>query len=304
MKYYYPTFLIVLLLNHTILGQEVKELDFVIENQYHNTYNTKLEDGTSINFDLTFTDEELGIDICYSMYHGYRFVEGEYTSSKGEKNSLIGLYNFDTLKLYVISDTDLNSSGLRCGMLTRYGDDTKEIAYAEKFQFTGIGFNEWINGTDTMKVDPIDDFKDDLVETSIYIKKGNGEKMDIKYAIKDTHYDFLYPYSELVFQECYEEDNEINLLLVKHNHYSCWNEYESMVQLTFDRSTYELIGNKRYMISKCEKFATDFWGENKEDNKIYNIYSYGFVDGKEKKEEKVGSFSLNKAKVTILEKWM
>ena len=194
-----------------------------------------------------------------------------------------------------------SNSGIKCGngLISKWGE---EVKFAERFMFTGSGSNTWSCKT-TQSVGGIFSSQDDLVKKSMFVALEDGRNLDLMPAITDQHMDLLFPHSNLYYSKCFTSGNQINILLVKQNEYSCWNEYQDMIYLSFDKNTFEVIESKRYQISKCDKLACDFMESKHEDNRTYDIYEYGFEDGGDSREVLVGQFQIEKAKVRILKKW-
>jgi hypothetical protein len=286
-------------------AQESKELDLVIKSELNREFHTTIEGKGDITLNLTFSEEELGVDPCYSMLHAVRSVQGWYSfdSTPDERvNFSGGALILDTIYLYV-GVNGKGDSGLRCGKWIDFENGGQEIEFTERFMFTGSGSNEWFDNKTVSPVNPIFSSQDVLVEQFIYVSMEDGTKLDLMPIIVDHHGDLLYPYSHLYYKKCFATDEVINVLLVKYNEYSCWNEYQEMIHLSFDKKTLELIDSKRYQISKCDKLACSFMDSAHEDNKIYDIYSYGSSGGTEIKEVLVGQFKIEKAKVHIMKKW-
>lgn len=288
-------------------AQETKELDIVFQSELNKEFHTSIEGKGNITLNLTFSNEDLGVDECYSMYHAVRWVEGWYSfdAIPGAKTPFSGgILNGDTMYLYVGVTID-GDSGMRCGKWIDYENGEQEIEFTERFMFTGSGSNEWFDNKSSSIVEPIFSSQDDVVEEFIFIQMEDGRSLDLMPVIKEKHYDLLYPYSHISYKKCVVTDKVINVLFMKYNEYSCWNEWKAIINLSFDKNTLEIIDSKRYEVSRCDKIRTDFAPlENPhQDTNVYQIYQYGYEDGAEIPEKVVGSFSMKNAQVQVLEKW-
>jgi hypothetical protein len=298
--------LLIVLTTVSLHAQEAKELDLVFKSELNREFHTTIEGKGAITLNLTFSKEDLGVDECYSMHHAVRLISGWYSfdTNKDEKIVLSGgIFSWDTMYLYVGVD-NLGESGIRCGKWIDYENgEEQEIGFTERFMFTGTGSGEWFDNKTTLSVNPIFSTQDDIVEKFIYVLMEDGTKFDLKPIIMDKHWDLLYSYSNLYYKKCFTNDNTINVLMVKYNEHSCWNEYQVMIHMSFDKNTLEVIDSKSYQISKCDKLASDFMESDHEDNKTYNVYAYGLEDDGEMDEALVGQFQIKEAKVRVMKKW-
>ncbi|NQY05092.1 MAG: hypothetical protein HRT68_02530 [Flavobacteriaceae bacterium] len=290
-------------------AQYKQELDVLFKNESENVFHTTIKGKGKITLELRFLEEEVNVDPCYSIHHAIRSVEGRYFY-KGKKNKSIKLQgglSLDTLYLYAGIDRKLENTGVTCGKLVTYeNDQEREVDFSERFMFTGSGMNQWFDNSATRVVAPIFSSEDSLVKKTIKVVLDDGRKLDLTPAIQKDHWDVLYPHSELLYKKCVVTDTSIRVLLIKHNEYSCWNDYASMIQLTFHPMSLKQIGSQRYEISRCDKLATDFdfmAGEAIEENKRYKVYSYGSEKKGGSELQLEGSYCIKEAEVVILEKW-
>jgi hypothetical protein len=287
------------------------ELDIVIKSERHRVLHSRIQGRGPVTFELTFTDKEAGSDTCYSMYHSHRLVSGWYhaDSSEDSRIPLTGVYTLDTLTLYAQGDATPTSLGVHCGELIDYNNDEKEVAYKEKFVFTETGASLFSSGSTARAVEPIHDFKDDLVDTSVLLVNPDGEEIDLTGFIEGGLWDILQPQSDLIYKKSYRRDNEVSVLLINHNDYSCWNDYTSATQIRFNADTLEVVENEMYFIARCDKFSTDLLYEDSThtpvvEDRIHSVYSYPEGDGSSERDGTlIGSFTVREARIQILEKW-
>jgi hypothetical protein len=217
-------------------AQHKQELDVLFKDESEKVFHTTIQGKGKITLALRFLKEEVNVDPCYSTHHANRPVEGRYFY-KGKKNKSIklqGVLSLDTLYLYAGIDRKLENTGVTCGKLVVYeNDQEREVDFSERFMFTGSGMNQWFDNSSTRVVAPIFSSEDDLVKKTIKVVLEDGRKLDLTPAIQKDHWDVFSPHSELVYKKCVVSDTSIRVLLIKHNEYSCWNDYASMIQLTF-----------------------------------------------------------------------
>ena len=287
------------------------ELDIVIKSERHRVLHSRIEGRGSVTFELTFTDKEAGSDTCYSMYHSHRLVSGWYhvDSSEDDRIPLTGVYTDDTLTLYAQGDEAPASSGVRCGVLIDDNNDEKEVEYKEKFVFTEAGASLFSSDATARTVEPIHDFRDDIVETSVLLVKPDGEEIDLTSITEGGIRDILQPWSDLFYKRSYRRDSEISVLLINYNDNSCLNDYTSATQIRLNADTLEVVENEMYFIARCDKFFTDLpYGDATHtpivEDRVYTVYSYPEGEaGSERDGWSIGSFTVREARISILETW-
>jgi hypothetical protein len=299
--------LIIILTTVFLNAQEFKELDVVFKSELNREFHTTVEGKGDITFNLTFSEEDLGGDECYSIYHTIRFIKGWYSFDNNKDEKIVlsgGVFSMDTMYLYVGVNGDENT-GVRCGKWIDYENGEQEVEFTERFMFTGSGSNEWVQNNTAASVGAIFSSQSDLVKEFIFVPMEDGRRLDLMPIIQAKYWDLLAPNSHTSYTSCVVTDDVINVLFMKHNEYSCWNEWKAIINLSFDKNTLEIIDSKRYEVSRCDKIRTDFAPEETkhQDSNVYRIYKYGYENGAEIPEKMLGSFSIKNAKVQILEKW-